>query len=444
MPRRLLLLAALFAAVGLAPAAPPAAGPPPDPARGKAFLEGTAFIRGFWPTAAYASAWKTWGLADKPADYAAAFRDRYGLSPAPYPNNDLPMGLRRADMLLSKGLGIDCLTCHGGSINGKSVVGLGNSSLDIHSLFTEMAAASGAPSRAGFQFSQARGTSEAGAFSVYLLGLRNPDLTLTFRPRDLGLADDSCEDPPAWWLLKKKRTMYHTGTTGTVSHRSLMQFLMHPLTTRGEFLKLEPQFKHLRAYLLSLDAPKYPYPVDGKLADAGKAVFANTCARCHGTYDAKPSYPNKIIPIDTIGTDRKRYDNIRTKFAEAYNASWFAEGGHPVADTVGYQAPPLDGVWATAPYLHNGSVPTLAALLDSSTRPKVFTRSFHTGEADYDKDRVGWKTREVAPPPANTPGHERRKVYDTTQPGRSNAGHTYGDGLTPDERRAVLEYLKSL
>ena len=62
--------------------------------------------------------------------------------------------------------------------------------------------------------------------------------------------------------------------------------------------------------------------------------------------------------------------------------------GKPVRATAGYQAPPLDGVWATAPYFHNGSVPTLAGVLNSKARPKVFTRSYHTGEEDYDKDKV--------------------------------------------------------
>ena len=75
----------------------------------------------------------------------------------------------------------------------------------------------------------------------------------------------------------------------------------------------------------------------------------------------------------------------------------------------------------------------------------VFTRSYRTGPEDYDRDRVGWKVTELAAPPAaDAPPIERRKVYDTTQSGRSNAGHTYGDELTDAERRAVIEYLKTL
>ena len=80
----------------------------------------------------------------------------------------------------------------------------------------------------------------------------------------------------------------------------------------------------------------------------------------------------------------------------------------------------------------------------SAARPKVFTRSFRTAEADFDAANVGWKVTEVPPPAAKLPAIERRKVYDTTQAGRSNAGHTYGDDLTAEERRAVVEYLKTL
>jgi mono/diheme cytochrome c family protein len=440
----------LLAVALLAPLSPLFAAEPSPAERGKAALESTAFIKAFWPKPAYDSAWKTWGLKAKPDDYPAAFRARYGLHPAPYPNDGYPMGLRKASMLLGTGIGIDCMTCHGGSVAGKSYVGLGNSALDIQALFEELAAAAGTPAKTPFPFSHARGTNEAGAFAVYLLGMRKPDLTVTADATELGLHADSCEDVPAWWLLKKKRTMYHVGATDARSVRSLMQFLMHPLTTPAEFAKHEPAFRDIQQYLLSLEPPKYPFPVDGRLADKGKVVFDANCASCHGTYGEKWTYPNKVIPLAEIGTDPARFKNIGVKFGEAYNRSWFAAeggwllGGKPIRETKGYQAPPLDGVWATAPYFHNGSVPTVEGVLNSKARPTRFTRSFGTAEADYDKAGVGWK---VSEPPAGyekLPAFERRKVYDTAQPGRGNGGHTYGDALSDADRRAVVEYLKTL
>lgn len=445
---RSLLIVAWLMLPGFAVAAEPS----PAAVRGRAALEGQAFIRAFWPTFAYEQAWKQWGVSTKPADYAAAFRERYGLHAAPYANDGYPMGVRKADYFIGKGLAIDCMTCHGGSIFGESRIGLPNGSLDIQAFFEELYVASQAPKvKTPFAFSQARGTNEAGAFSVYLLGLRNPDLTLASEPRNLGLHDDACEDVPAWWLLKKKKTMYHVGATDTRSVRSLMQFLMHPLTTPAEFTKAEPTFRDVREYLLTIEPPKSPLPIDQPLAATGKALFAENCAKCHGTYGDESSYPNKIVPLDEIGTDPKRFHNINATFGEAYSASWFAKEanaddgiGYPIRATKGYQAPPLDGIWATAPYFHNGSVPTLAGVLNSKARPTRFTRSFRTERADYDEVNVGWKTTETPTFDPNLSAYEQRKIYDTTKPGRGNGGHTYGDDLTDAERRAVIEYLKTL
>jgi hypothetical protein len=116
-----------------------------------------------------------------------------------------------------------------------------------------------------------------------------------------------------------------------------------------------------------------------------------------------------------------------------------------VTQSIGYLAPPLDGVWATAPYFHNGSVPTIYNVLNSKTRPTMFTRSFKTDLDAYDAVKVGWKVQilDRGPDPA-LPAFERRKVYDTTRQGRGNGGHTFGDDLTEEERRAVMEYLKTL
>jgi hypothetical protein len=84
-------------------------------------------------------------------------------------------------------------------------------------------------------------------------------------------------------------------------------------------------------------------------------------------------------------------------------------------------------------------------VLKSDARPKLFARSYKTGEADYDPVRVGWKYTELAAPPSEKlHPHELRKVYDTSKPGRSNGGHTYGDKFTDAERMAVIEYLKTL
>ena len=174
----------------------------PSPAdKGYKALTQTAFIPAFWTQQALPNAWKQWGVAAKPADYDAALRERYGLHPAPYPNDGLPMGLRKARHLIGSGVGADCMMCHAGSILGTSYVGLGNASLDIQALFEDLARADGIAKKLPFTFSQVRGTNEADGFGVYLLGFRNPDLTLKPSWTDLGLRDDTCADVPAWWLV---------------------------------------------------------------------------------------------------------------------------------------------------------------------------------------------------------------------------------------------------
>jgi hypothetical protein len=451
---RLLLLNAPLIVVVLLEGSTVAAQEPEAAERGKKALLTRFFTPAIWKLDAYDKAWQYWKpeIRTKPDNYAQAFMDHYGLHPAPYDNNGLPMGLRQGNApFVGKGLASDCMLCHAGSIAGKSVIGLGNSALDVHAVFEELIWASGINKQLPFTFSNARGTSEAGAFAVFLLSLRNPDLSFRTKMLDLGLRDDMCEDVPAWWHLKKKKTMYFTGTASAHSVRSLMQFALSPPNSLEFFTKEEATFKDIQAYLLTLSAPKYPLPIDNALADKGAKIFTETCARCHGTYGEKWTYPNKIVPIDEIGTDRRRFEGFSKEWADHYNKSWLAQekhsGGEGYAVTApkGYQAPPLDGIWATAPYFHNGSVPTVYHVLNSKARPKIFTRSFKTDLDAYDAVKLGWKVQELDRGPDQTlPAFERRKVYDTTQPGRNNGGHTFGDDLKEEERQAVIEYLKTL
>jgi hypothetical protein len=422
--------------------------------RGKKALLERAFNPLIWSRNAYANSWRQWPGAntERPAAFHEAFRERYGLHPAPYPNGDYPMGLRATRNFFMPGLTTDCLLCHGGSIAGRSYVGLGNASLDLQALYEELAGADGWSRATPHVFSNVRGTTEAGAMAVYLVSMREPNLTLRSTPLDLDLHDDLCEDPPAWWLLKKKKTMYHTGSNDARSVRSLMQFMLSPLNTAADIKKEEAAFRDIQAFILSLEPPQYPFPVDAAQARKGETVFRANCSRCHGTYGVNWTYPNKIVPIDQIGTDRTRLTGLTDQAGRHYNQTWFAHeqrgwlaDDYQARTTTGYQAPPLDGIWATAPYFHNGSVPTVYHVLSSRARPKFFTRSYGTGVDAYDAAKLGWRIQ-VLPQGADSqqPAFQRRKVYDTTLPGRGNGGHTFGDSLTEPERLAVIEYLKTL
>ena len=108
----------------------------------------------------------------------------------------------------------------------------------------------------------------------------------------------------------------------------------------------------------------------------------------------------------------------------------------PFNSLLAYKARPLNGIWATAPYLHNGSVPTLYDLLlpvdaeeGEPRRPEVF----YVGSREFDPDRIGF---------ASSDGPFE---FDTSRPGNSNKGHVYGAGnLSEEDRMALLEYLKTL
>jgi hypothetical protein len=105
-----------------------------------------------------------------------------------------------------------------------------------------------------------------------------------------------------------------------------------------------------------------------------------------------------------------------------------------------YKSRPLDGIWATAPYLHNGSVPTLADLLRA---PADRPAQFNVGTRRYDPRRVGYVTDPGAP--GNSFTFRTRDAGGEPIPGNSNDGHVYGvDRLSESDRQALLEYLKTL
>lgn len=187
--------------------------------------------------------------------------------------------------------------------------------------------------------------------------------------------------------------------------------------------------RRVEKFLMELPPPKYPYAVDQKLASRGGDVYAQQCASCHAIGQANTG---KVIPVKEVGTDPHRVDAWTQnevyawkKFAEGYDFNF-----NTFSKTDGYVAAPLDGIWLRAPYLHNGSVPSLKDLLEvPGNRSKVFYR----GHDVYDPEKVGFVSDEPA-------GFR----YDTSVPGNGNGGHLYGTTLSPEDKKALVEYLKTL
>lgn len=216
-----------------------------------------------------------------------------------------------------------------------------------------------------------------------------------------------------------------------------------------------------------LPATPYPFDVDEALASKGEGLFERHCAACH--------QPNNGRVYDELGTSMGRANVINTllmlgarqEYTEICSPQTTVtmygktvkpcaefdgvslEGREeavmrPLEDQRGYNATPLRGVWAMAPYLHNGSVPTMYHLLMPQTRPAQFTKS----RLDYDREKLGYAWQ------ATTNGEGYR--FDTTAfPAISHAGHDTDvalEGTTyrldwsdyPDEAMALIEYMKTL
>jgi hypothetical protein len=368
--------------------------------------------------------------------------ERYGFSEATWDNQGAPLQF----VATKTGMWTQtCMLCHGGRvpISGESKIGMPNTELDMQTLYDDLQKALKMKGPFPLIFAVSRGRTNAFIFSLELLRRRNEDLSPRKDPLPMGDYSDFDLDPPPWWYLKKKTAIYADGGVKGDFTRSIMQFTMGEPS--GEKIRgWESDFKDNLAYLKSVEAPSFPLPIDRKLADKGKALFEKTCSGCHGTYGVAGRYPNKIVPIDVVGTDPLRLKKLTKEFRDYYKQTWFGSGGeHPFDYGTGYVAPPLDGVWASAPYFHNGSVPTLYGVLTAEARPKYFRRV--GGAKDYDEKNLGLKVEALdGPAPAGVSPEARRRVVDTTLPGLSAQGHPFGLKLSENEKRRVLEYLKTL
>jgi mono/diheme cytochrome c family protein len=292
----------------------------------------------------------------------------------------------------------------------------------------------------GDLYTEVRGVNSADRLAHLLVAHRDPQ---TLRWSEEPVIDVSGRvvptDTPPWWLLKKKHAMFYNGFGRGDFGRFLMASNLLTVSDSSEAREVDSHFNDVLAYIFSLEPPKYPRPIDAALAKKGAVIFVQHCSKCHGNYGDDGDYPNLLIPESIVKTDSLLYkSNYQSpQFIEWFNKSWFAQGDHParLVPFGGYIAPPLDGIWMTAPYLHNGSVPTLEGVLNSKARPVYWSRDFDHPQYDY--EQVGWKyIREDSA--------RGTAVYNTTLPGYGNYGHTFGDKLSGPERKAVIEYLKTL
>jgi hypothetical protein len=404
--------------------------------------------------------WWVWEPSRKQEAFRSNFEQRkkmiykrYGYVPAPFDNFDLPLGLtysRKTNQIVP-----NCLACHGGYLLGKTHYGMANVSQDIATFFEDVEnfkgllklkkPAHGNP--AYDYYNHSAGAFNAWSFSSDRLKLRDPDLDLMTQPQDFGKQVQVDMDPPVWWNIKYKNRLYMDGVFEH-NHRALMQFAMD--NNSGQQLRdLEGDFVHIAAFIDSIQPPKYPFPVNEESSTRGQVLFQTHCGGCHGNYSTDPSvsfYPEKKIPLAVVGTDplRASPEGLPKAFREFFRDSWFGYYGslQTSLETGVYVAPPLVGIWASAPYLHNGSVPTLKNLLFPETRPKIW--KIKTLDS-YDQEKIGLHVDVYEKIPESvTLTSDKRKFVDTTKPGRSRQGHLFGTQLDASAKQDIMEYLKTL
>jgi hypothetical protein len=194
-----------------------------------------------------------------------------------------------------------------------------------------------------------------------------------------------------------------------------------------------PEMLRIRDWIMTLQPPAFPRDrIDLARARRGEASWQARCADCHAFTGKKVG---QVTPVAEVGTDPERERSFTQELADKQNTlgtGYLWRLSH-FRKTGGYANAPLDGVWLRSPYLHNGSVPTLRALLFPDERPGEFYRACDV----FDFDSVGYVSS----------GAEAAKVgwrYDTSVPGNSHAGHTYGADLAVEDKLDLIEYLKTL
>ncbi|MEK6805057.1 MAG: hypothetical protein AABY95_00215 [Pseudomonadota bacterium] len=457
--------------------------------------------------------------------------------------------LHNADGSWNGKLGVTCSVCHSGQV-GTPGSGLGpgtiygtNSIHDFIPFFRELG-----NSNIGFSvasLSRARGTGNITNFQLFAL-VEGGDQT-TYRgldPRLLVAPSTGTEDAPVWWNTGHRTLKFFDGGLPMDASRIELSWYYPgaPMAqTEAAHAYVLANEQDSTSWLASLKAPEYPLPVDTGLAEAGAILFHakdlwaesgnaqaqkpaggnGSCASCHGAYSPRfvndPAFLDDpalegiaayVVPIDLIGSDSRRLDGNNDAVVASSRNSWFAYRDVPECGNqndpvlrgerpLGYLAPPLYGVWATAPYFHNGSVPNVAEVLNPAERQPIWRRASKPAQVGvvmgfdtdlvraYDSEKMGWKYEAVvcgsptlpliecdpldpsAEPLAQTvlsalyanggvlwnlanlpvltnEQIEQRKIYNTHLYSQSNTGHDFTSVLNEVERRAIIEYLKTL
>ncbi|MFZ5603473.1 MAG: hypothetical protein ACOY7J_13555 [Pseudomonadota bacterium] len=474
--------------------------------------------------------------------------------------------VRNPDGSWSGRIGVTCHGCHSGEVGNKQqgkdlgfIFG-GSSATDLNLFLRDMLPlgylASGATP---LNLTQTRGTNNASAVNIAFLFPDQGLPTIGGFLNILGSGSTGSMDSPPWWNMGHRPLKFVDGLfpmdaprVDAVFYTPFFGLFGGTAGGLGEAGQdwMREHGPEMNTWIETLKAPKYPLPVNTALAEQGAVLFHElnlwaperknkvaraegngSCASCHGAYS--PRYVNNpdyladpqlegmaayIVPLDIIGTDKRRVLTNTEAMQVTGSKNFF---GYPETKgtendcgpqgqkrlrgdrEVGYLAQPLYGVWASAPYFHNGSVPNVWEVLKPQDRYPIWRRvsapklaaegevvmGFDTDlTRAFDQKKLGWKYDEIPcvnlppmvkpgfncsiwniyatplaqvllevlygnltgawnvdfPPINSTADMENRKIYNTIMYSQGNEGHEFTSVLTDAERYAIIEYLKTL
>lgn len=421
------------------------------------------------------------------------------------------LGMEIKERYGAKGGIVSCAYCHSSTLFGKTIVGLTNRFPRANEFFLQSAAVFTRTPRELYRTYTKSSDGEMKIFDELraslkmtngkkplALGLdtslaqvslslrkRNSDAWATRNPHfekyprpdflDTNPADSK---PAVWWNVKYKNRWLSDGSMIS-GNPTLTNLLWNEIGRGGDLQQLDRWIKQngqiiaeMATAVFSVEAPRITdffseNQIDVKSAQRGEGLFNESCARCHGHYlknwsrtefdsaspmDRIKTYQvqyKKITQVKDVGTDPNRY--LGMKSLEKLNELEISKNnGIVIQSQKGYVPPPLVGIWARWPYLHNNSVSSLCELLTPAPqRRKVFFQGPPVDQGrDFDFECNGYPSPEAAPAEWKT---RPEYVYDTRIRGMGNAGHDVGifiknghEILSAQDKRDLIRFLQTL
>lgn len=238
-------------------------------------------------------------------------------------------------------------------------------------------------------------------------------------------------DLPQIWNQRPREGLYlhWDGNNNSLAERNYAAAMAVGATPESV---IPANFNRVVNFLLDLPPAKYPYAINEELAADGKLIYEQNCMSCHSFGQPATGH---VTLLEDVGTDPSRLYSFTNQLVDRFhqfNKAPFVFQAY--RKTYGYANTPLDGVWARAPYLHNGSVANLEDLL---SKPENRVKVFYKGYNEYSKDKVGFVTE----------GANAERIgfkMNTIDTGNGNQGHLYGTDLSEEDKAALIEYIKKL